>query len=299
MIMNRYGAIEAGGTKFLCAIGNARGEILNRTRIDTVGPDSTIARVLDYFRNAEASVGRITAFGLSTFGPIELRHDSPQYGCITTTPKLEWRNTNILGMLGRELQRPIGLDTDVNGAALAELRWGGGQTLESLAYVTVGTGIGGGVIHRGMPVHGLMHPEMGHISVRRHFADVDFRGVCKYHGDCLEGLACGPAIIARTGCTLQEVREGHLIWDMEADYLGQLCAHLVFMHSPQRIFLGGGVMRYPRLFPAIHDRLLHALNGYLSGAAVCSRDYVSPSSLGDAVGIKGALALALNVVAAP
>jgi fructokinase len=167
--------------------------------------------------------------------------------------------------------------------------------LDSLVYVTVGTGIGAGIIHHGRPVHGLMHPEVGHVRVQRHPGDRDFAGVCPFHGDCLEGLAGGPAIVARTGRALSQAESGDAIWDIEADYLGQLCAQLVLMHSPQRILMGGGVMQQERLFARIRMRMLHWLGGYVPHAELRAANYVSPPGLGVASGIKGALALALDI----
>jgi len=289
-----YGGIEAGGTKFVCAVGNARGDILNETRIDTRDPETTLAQVFHFFSVFEAQRGPVKTFGVGTFGPLELRHDSPNYGFITNTPKPGWANTDLLGMLQREFGRPVGFDTDVNAAALAEWRWGAGQHLDSLVYVTVGTGIGAGVIHHGRPVHGLMHPEIGHVRVHRYPSDTDFAGICPFHGDCLEGLACGPAILARTGRSLSQAGSNDAIWDIEADYLGQLSAQLVLMHSPQRIFFGGGVMHQERLFTSIRARMQYWLHDYLPHSELQAADYITPPGLGGAAGIKGALALAVD-----
>jgi fructokinase len=289
-----YGAIEAGGTKFICAVGTGEGALLEQVRIDTRDPGSTLAAVFQYFRAAEARVGAVTAFGVGAFGPVELRRNSPRYGHITTTPKPGWQDTDLLGILARTLERPVGFDTDVNAAALGELRWGACRGLSSLVYVTVGTGIGGGVVQGGAPVHGLMHPEVGHIRVQRHPADRDFAGVCPYHGDCLEGLASGPAIRARSGASLEALDEGDAAWELESDYLGQLAAALALMHSPQRIVLGGGVMLQERLFPRIRARMLAWLNGYLPSPELSASDYLVPPGLGESAGIRGALALALE-----
>ena len=289
-----YGAIEAGGTKFICAIGTGHGAIIEDTRIDTRDPDGTLREVLRYFDAAQSRSRPIRAFGPAAFGPIELRRDAPRYGFITSTPKPGWRDTDLLGTLTRALGRPIGFDTDVNAAALAELRWGAGAGLNSVIYVTVGTGIGGGVIHHGLPVHGLLHPEIGHVPVRRHPADAAFPGVCPYHRDCLEGMASGPAILARTGRQLAQSAVTDPIWDIEADYLGQLAAQLVLMHSPQRILLGGGVMEQQRLFPAVRARMLHWLQDYLRLDELHDAAFLVPPGLGPAAGICGALALAID-----
>lgn len=289
-----YGAVEAGGTKFVCALGGVSGAILDEARIETRDPETTLSQVIRFFGAAEAKHGAARAFGIAAFGPLELRPDSANYGFITNTPKPGWANTDLLGTLQRAFARPVGFDTDVNGAALAEWRWGAGQRLDSLVYVTVGTGIGAGIIHHGRPVHGLMHPEAGHIRVQRHPRDADFAGVCPFHGDCLEGLASGPAIEARNGRSLSQADTGDPIWDIEADYLGQLCAQLVLMHSPQRILFGGGVMQQERLFAGIRSRMLHWLHGYLPHAELRAANYISPPGLGGASGIKGALALAVD-----
>jgi fructokinase len=289
-----YGAVEAGGTKFVCAVGNASGDILHEARIETRDPATTLAQVIQFFGAAELAHGELKAFGVAAFGPLELRRESATYGFITNTPKPGWANTDLRGILRRAFARPMGFDTDVNGAALAESRWGAGRGLDSLVYVTVGTGIGAGVIHHGRPVHGLMHPEVGHVRVLRHPGDRDFAGICPFHGDCLEGVAGGPAIMARTGRPLSDADSGDPIWDIEADYLGQLSAQLVLMHSPQRILFGGGVMQQQRLFTPIHDRMLHWLHGYLPQAELQAANYLSPPGLSSAAGIKGALALALD-----
>jgi fructokinase len=289
------GAIEAGGTKFVCAVGHGDGGIVAESRIETQSPATTLPAVVRFFAGAEARHGRVRAFGLAAFGPVDLRRDSPQYGFITSTPKPGWQNTDLLGTLQRALGRPFGFDTDVNAAALAELRRGAGRGLSSLVYITIGTGIGGGVIHHGRPVHGLMHPEIGHVRVLRHPADTAFAGVCPFHGDCLEGLANGPAILARTGHPLSEAPPQAPIWDIEADYLGQLCAQLVLMHSPERILLGGGVMQAAApIFGRIRERMHHWLAGYVPHVGLQSPDYVTAPGLGAAAGIQGGLCLALG-----
>lgn len=289
-----YGAVEAGGTKFICAIGDVTGQILDEMRIDTGDPATTLARVILYFVGAKPRFGTLRALGVGAFGPLDLRPASPTFGFITTTPKPGWAQTDLVGTLRRGLGRPVYLDTDVNAAALAERRWGAGQQLDSLAYVTVGTGIGGGVLHRGRPIHGLMHPEIGHIFVRRHPADADFAGICPFHADCLEGLACGPAIHARLGHPLNEARPADRIWEIEADYLGQLCAQLVLNHSPQRILMGGGVMQQERLLVDIRARMRHWLGNYVALAELADPHYVCAPGLGTSAGIKGALAVALD-----
>ena len=293
----RYGAVEAGGTKFVCAVGDQDGRILDEIRIETRAPAATLAEVCRYFSAAAEKFGVLAGVGIGAFGPLDLKPRSATFGFITSTPKPGWKDTDLAGALCRELGRPVWLDTDVNAAALGELQWGAGSGLESLAYVTVGTGIGVGVVHHGRPVHGLMHPELGHIFVRRHPADTAFAGVCPFHGDCLEGLACGVAIVSRTGRTLEEAAATDAIWAIEADYLGQLCALLVLSHSPQRIVMGGGVMQ-SRLYAEIRARMLHWLNDYIVADELRGVDYVTAPGLGDSAGIKGALCLAIAASAA-
>jgi fructokinase len=288
-----HGAIEAGGTKFICAIGEPGGSLIDEHRIETSDPVSTLKAVTGYFKSATARFGAIKSLGVGSFGPLDLRRESPTYGFITSTPKRGWQRTDLAGWLERELHCPVFIDTDVNGAVLAEYRWGAARGLKNAAYVTVGTGVGVGVLCRGQPVHGLMHPEMGHIVVRRHPADMDFAGTCPFHGDCLEGLASGPAITARTGCALRDSPGTSAIWDIEADYLGQLAAMLVLCHSPERIVIGGGVMQ-ERLYPRIQERMLSALNGYCGLKEIEAPDFLCTPGLGGRAGILGALSLSMS-----
>jgi fructokinase len=288
-----YGAIEAGGTKFLCAVGDHDGRILDTARLQTRDPESTLADVALYFDAAARRFGRLTALGVGSFGPLDLNPKSTTYGFITSTPKPGWQNTDLVGLLRRRLGCPVVLDTDVNGAAMGEWRWGTGRNLNSIAYVTVGTGIGVGVVHHGKPVHGLMHPELGHMRVHRHPADLEFVGLCPFHGDCLEGIANGPAIKARTGGELNGAPAADPIWAIEADYLGQLCAHLVLSHSPQKILMGGGVMQ-PRLYTAVQARMLHWLNDYIKATELSAADYIAAPGLAGEAGIRGALSLAIT-----
>ena len=187
-----YGAVEAGGTKFVCAIGDAGGAIRAEARFPTADPVSTLTKVRDFLLESSRTLGNICAIGVASFGPVVLDSASPQFGCIANTPKAGWSGTDMIGMLARQFSCPMGFDTDVNAAALAEHRWGAGRGIDNLVYLTVGTGIGGGVLVDGAPLHGLLHPEIGHIRPRRHPLDLTFAGVCPFHGDCLEGLASGP-----------------------------------------------------------------------------------------------------------
>jgi fructokinase len=291
-----FGAVEAGGTKFVVAIGNDRGEILAQDRFPTTDPGSTLATTQAFLRQRGNSFGTLAAIGVASFGPVELNKSSAQYGFIGRTPKAGWRGTDIAGTLAREFHCPIGFDTDVNAAALAEHRWGAARDVKNLVYLTIGTGIGGGVMVNGIPIHGLMHPEIGHIYPRRHPLDVGFDGVCPFHRDCLEGVASGPAILARSGASLQDLDEHHPQWEIEADYLGQLCAQLVVTVSPQRIIMGGGVMGQARLLPLIRPRLCHWLGGYIDREEIQggADRYVVAPELGDRTGVLGALVLAMD-----
>jgi len=291
-----FGAVEAGGTKFVCAIGDGNGQILAELRFPTTDPVSTLAAVRDFFGERRGSHGALSAIGVGSFGPVILDRKSAKYGFIGKTPKPGWSDVDIVGMLTREFSCPVGFDTDVNAAALAEHRWGASQDIANLVYLTVGTGIGGGVLIDGAPLHGLMHPEIGHIYPRRHPFDTRFPGICPFHGDCLEGLASGPAILARCGADLSNLDAAHVQWEIQADYLGQLCAQLVLTLSPQRIIMGGGVMAQQRLFPDIRQRLLHWLGGYIDRLEILGDidHYVVPPTLGANAGVLGALALAIG-----
>lgn len=293
-----FGAVEAGGTKFVCAVGDENGTLHAESRIGTTDPDSTLARVGEFLRDQSRAFGPLRAIGLASFGPLVLDRASARYGFIDKTPKAAWSDIDIVGKLAAQFSCPIGFDTDVNAAALAEHRWGAGRDIANLVYLTVGTGIGGGVLVDGTPVHGLMHPEIGHMRPRRHPLEVNFDGVCPFHGDCLEGLASGAAIRARTGTELQHLDAAHAQWQMEADYLGQLCAHLVLMISPQRIVMGGGVMSQERLLPMIRQRMQHWLGGYINRRALLSEveHYVVAPALGVRAGVLGALRLAVTAV---
>lgn len=281
------GAIEAGGTKFVCGVGTKEGEVLDRISFPTTTPEETMGRVIAYFRNKE-----IEAIGLGSFGPIDPVLGSDTYGYITTTPKPGWTNYNIVGALKEAFHLPVAFDTDVNGAALGEALWGAAKGAQSCLYMTVGTGIGVGAMIDGKLVHGLSHPEMGHIMVRRH-SDDSYEGTCPYHSDCLEGLAAGPAIGRRAGVPAGELPSDHPAWDMEAYYLAQALMNYVLILSPEKIVLGGGVMKQQQLFPLIHVRLQELLGGYVQHPSLNDGigSYIVPPGLGDNAGISGALAL--------
>ena len=290
-----FGAIEAGGTKIVCAIADESGAIHADARFATQAPAATLAAVCGFFAQHRTI---FSAIGVACFGPLVLDRQAPNYGFIGATPKPGWRNVEIAGLLAREFACPVGFDTDVNAAALAEHLWGAGRGADSLLYLTIGTGIGGGVLIGGEPIHGLMHPEIGHIHPRRHPLDQGFAGVCPFHGDCIEGLASGPAILARTGSELRHLDGAHVQWALEADYLGQLCAHMVLTVSPHRIILGGGVMEHARLFPLVRERALHWLGGYIARPEILARvdHYIVPPALGARAGVLGGLRLAIDAL---
>lgn len=259
-------AIEGGGTKFVCAVGQP-GSTVESAEIPTRDPAATISDIATFFAAATSKHGPVAAAGIACFGPLELDPSSPAYGSITATPKPGWAGFNILGAVEAATGVPTAIDTDVNAAALAEVRFGAARNCDPAVYVTVGTGIGVGVVAGGRPLHGSGHPEGGHIWPRKHPLHQDFAGVCPYHNDCLEGLASGNALAARWGKPAEDLPADHPAWEAEADYLGQLCATLVLMLAPQRIVLGGGVMRASTLYPAIRVRIRHWLNGYITSLA--------------------------------
>jgi fructokinase len=295
-----FGAVEAGGTKFVVAVGDDRGQILAQERFPTTDPNTSLAAATACLRRHAGKFGALASIGVASFGPVELDKSSARHGFIGRTPKAGWSGTDIAGAFAREFACPIGFDLDVSAAALAEHRWGAARDVDNLVYLTIGTGIGGGMLVNGAPIRGLMHPEVGHIYPRRHPLDAGFDGVCPFHGDCLEGVASGPAILARSGASLQQLGADHPQWEIEADYLGQLCAQLVMTVSPQRIIMGGGVMQQARLLPLIRERLRHWLGGYIDRAEILTRvdRYVVAPELGDDVGIRGALILAQDAAAA-
>jgi fructokinase len=284
----KLGAIEAGGTKFVCGIGNEHGEIFDRVSFPTTTPEETMGLVLDYFKDKQ-----VEAIGVGSFGPVDLNRTSPMYGSVTTTPKPHWSNYSILGELKKNFNIPIGFDTDVNAAALGEAEWGAAKGLSSAVYVTIGTGIGAGALVEGKLLHGLIHPEMGHIPIRRHPED-HYTGKCPYHHDCLEGMAAGPAIEQRWGRKGHELESDMQVWEMEAFYIAQAVANFVYILSPHKIILGGGVMKQSQLFPLIRKQVLSLLNGYVQHPQLLEQmdTYIVPPALGDNAGLSGALVLA-------
>ena len=284
-----YGGIELGGTKIICAVGNGPADLLAEKRFPTTTPGEAFEQIIAFFQQYQ-----LAAIGIGSFGPISLNRGAPDYGFITTTPKQGWADTDLAGTIGRALGVPVGFDTDVNAAALGEWRWGAGQHLDTFLYLTIGTGIGGGGIANGQLMHGLLHPEMGHIRLPRDRGADPFAGSCPYHGDCLEGLASGPAMQARWGAPAESLPADHPAWELEAHYLALACVAFMCILSPQRIILGGGVMSQRHLFAQIQRKVLTLLNGYIQVPVVLRHidTYIVPPGLGSRVGILGALALA-------
>ena len=288
--MKYYGSLEAGGTKMVCAIGDEQGNILERISIPTLAPENTMPAILDFFKNKN-----ISALGIGCFGPVDLDKKSPTYGHITTTPKLAWRNYDIVGVCEKELGVPVGFDTDVNGSALGEATWGCTKDLDNSIYITVGTGIGVGVIIDRKPYHGMLHPEGGHIFLARHPQDPMERGVCPYHELCLEGLASGPSIQARWGKPGVELADRKEVWELEAYYLAQAICSYIMILSPERIIIGGGVAHQEQMMPLIRKEVLRQMGGYIAAKGMQDlENYIVLPSLNDNQGILGALKLAMD-----
>ena len=287
--MARYAGIEGGGTKFVVAFGTGPDDLSTPIIFPTTTPAATLGRVVSEIRAA----GDVDAVGFASFGPVDLRATSDTYGHVLETPKPDWSGATVVGFLRDALDLPVAFDTDVNGAALGEQRWGAARGLHTFVYLTVGTGVGGGGVLNGAPMHGLNHPEMGHMRVPRHPED-DFVGICPFHGDCLEGMAAGPAIEARWGRRAEDLgADAASATELEAWYLGTALANLTLSLSPQRIVLGGGVMKLRSLLEAVRRRFLDRLGGYLTLPDVLDvGSFVVPPELGDRAGVLGAIALA-------
>jgi fructokinase len=288
------GGIEGGGTKFVCVIGRGPDDIVAEARIPTTTPDATLSQTVDFFRAESARLGPLAAIGVGCFGPVDLREGSATWGFITTTPKAGWAHTDVAGRLTKDLGVPVAFDTDVNAAAIGEARWGAAQGLDTFVYLTVGTGIGGGGLLGGQPMHGLVHPEMGHMLLPHDRSLDPFPGVCPFHAGCLEGLASGPALLARWGQPAESLPADHPAWALEAHYLALAAANLVCTLSPQRIVLGGGVMEQAHLFPLIRHEVVSLLNGYIRAAEILDAidTYIVPPGLGNRSGRLGAIAMA-------
>lgn len=281
------GGIEAGGTKFVLAVGHSPNEITARHEIPTCDPAITLVEASEWFEGH----GVVSALGIASFGPIDLDRSSSLWGHITNTPKPGWGNCDLAGYFAKRLDVPIGFDTDVNAAALAEYQHGAGKGASSLAYMTVGTGIGGGLVFNGKALHGAAHGEMGHFYPRRYADDLEFKGICPHHADCLEGLASGPAIMARWGKSLSELPADHIAHEIIADYLAQLAHSLIAMTAVEIIVFGGGVMKTRGLLERVDHRASRLGAGYFPGGP--KHKIVSPR-LGQNSGLTGALMLALS-----
>lgn len=284
--------IELGGTKTIALI--ARGtEILDEFRIPSTSPNEVLEPISNWLKNAREKYD-FKAIGIASFGPVCLDKSSKQYGHITATPKPNWSNSDVVGSVKKWFDGPIGFDTDVNGAGLAEYYWGASQDCDTSIYVTIGTGLGGGIIANGVPLHGFMHPEMGHMRIRRNHQH-DFKGVCPFHGDCIEGLVCGPAIKARTGKPAEELMKEDPIWEILADEIAEFLTNLIYVASPQKILIGGGVMQDKEyFFQKIRNNINDKLGNYINGLDFDALgEMIIPPKLGDKAGPLGAIALGL------
>ena len=296
-----YGAVEAGGTKFVCMVGTGPGDMREQARFPTTSPEATLLETVTFFRSAESRLGKLSAIGIASFGPVDLHPDSPTFGFITSTPKPGWANVDIVGTLRDALGVKVGFDTDVNAAALGEWRWGAAQALDTFLYLTIGTGIGGGGMVNGRLMHGLVHPEMGHVRIPHDLETDPFAGTCPFHGDCLEGLASGPAMNARWLQPAEQLPADHPGWALEARYLALALVNFICTVSPERIVIGGGVMSSGRLFPLIREQALELLGNYVRAPQLLNGidDYIVPPWLGEHAGVLGALALAQREMEPP
>jgi fructokinase len=289
--------VETGGSKVLCAVGTGADDVHAELRIPTGEPAVTLARAVAFLREQPTAVA---AVGIASFGPVDLDPRSPTFGFITTTPKPAWAHTDVAGPFRTALGVPVGFDTDVNGAALGEHRWGAARGVDPLVYVTVGTGIGGGGIVNGRLLHGLVHPEMGHLRLPHDRVADPFPGACPYHGDCLDGLASGRALRERWGAPAETLPADHPAWTLEADYLALGLVSVIGVLSPKRIVVGGGVMQQPTLLPRVRRRVVELLAGYVRAREIVEdvENYIVPPALGARAGVVGALALAHEALAA-
>jgi fructokinase len=289
-IVKVYGGVETGGTWCVCALGTRPDDIRAREQFPTTSPAETLERIVHFFRSHPPP----EALGIGSFGPVDLDRDSPTWGQVTTTPKSGWQGAPVATVLRDRLNVAVVFDTDVNAAAVGEQRWGAGQGHASVCYLTVGTGIGAGLIINGKPVHGLVHPEVGHLRIPHDTRRDPFGGSCPVHGDCWEGLASGPAIAERWGTPPVELPDDHPAWTLEAEYVAQGILSIVCVASPQLVIVGGGVMQRPQLLPMVRHRLCDLVAGYLETPLLGSDigDYVIAPSLGDDAGVLGAIALA-------
>lgn len=287
------GGIEAGGTKFNCVIATGPDQVLERERFPTSTPEETIERTIAFFEDAARRHGSLGAIGLASFGPVGLNPAAKNFGHITATPKPLWSNTNILGRIQAALKVPMAFDTDVNGAAQGEACLGAARGLKNYIYVTIGTGVGAGVVSDGLPVNGAMHPEIGHMRVPRYLKAGDFAGGCPFHGDCIEGLICGPSLEKRWGARAETLPADHIAWEIQAHYIALMCWNLTLSYAPERIILGGGVMNQDHLFLKVRERFAELMNNYpCSAAGICLDSFIVPPELGASAGEVGAILMA-------
>jgi len=296
--MKYFGGIEAGGTKFVCVVTDDWENVLAETRFPTTTPDETLGKVVNFFMEQNRQLSSpISALGIGCFGPIDPHPLSPTFGYITTTPKPGWANTPIVKPLQDIFGIPVAFDTDVNAAAFGEGKWGAAVGLEDFIYLTVGTGIGGGSISNGQPLHGLVHPEMGHIRIPHDWNRDPYAGYCTYHGDCFEGLASGPALTARWGESANMLPADHPAWELEAHYIALALQSFICTLSPRKIILGGGVMQQSHLFPMIRKETQTLLKSYIHAPEILEKidEYIVPPGLGSRSGVLGAIALAQDM----
>jgi fructokinase len=292
--MKLFGGIESGGTKFVCMIGTDPDHVFKEERFPTTTPRETIHKVIEFFRPS-ASNGELAAVGIASFGPLDLHPSSRTYGYITTTPKDGWSQVDLYGEIHRSLNVPVAIDTDVNAAAFGEQYWiPENRSLDPFLYVTVGTGIGVGVIINGSPLHGLLHAEAGHFALPHDWQRDPFPGVCPYHDDCLEGLASGLSMLKRWKQKPESLPDWHPGWDLESDYIALALVNLIYAYSPQRIILGGGVSQHPGLIEAVRCKVKQFMNGYLRSSMLMERigEYILLPALGNRSGGLGAIAMA-------
>jgi len=293
-----FGGIEGGGTKFICAVGTSPDDIRREIRIPTTTPKETLGQAVRFFQEAERDLGRLSALGVACFGPLDPRPDSASYGHILPTTKPGWSNTDVVGTLRSAFDIPIGFDTDVNGAALGECTWGAAQGFDTFIYLTIGTGVGGGGMVNGELIHGLLHPEMGHIMISHDKERDPFEGACPFHQGCFEGLASGPALEARWGQKAETLPVDHPAWELEAHYVALGLVNFITTLSPQRIIIGGGVGGREELLPLIRKNVQKLLNGYVQSPAITETidQYIVPPGLAGRSGMLGAIALARNSI---
>lgn len=287
-----YGGVETGGTWCVCALGRGPDQLVAEEQFPTSDPETTLAQIVEFFRRNTGAV----AIGVGAFGPVDLDSRSATWGYVTTTPKPGWRYVSVARVIGEQLAVPVTFETDVTAAAIGEHRWGAGRGVGALCYLTVGTGIGGGLLLEGRPWHGLVHPEVGHIRIPHDRTRDPFEGSCPVHGDCWEGLASGPSITARWQQAPDELPDQHPAWTLEADYLALGILSIVLIASPQRVIVGGGVLDHPRLLTSVGARLRDLSAGYLD-TPLLGNDidrYLVRPRLGDRAGVLGAIALAMG-----